>query len=143
MADRRAQTERRKIQRPNSSERREKMDRRRKKRFRVREGAFAALVNRENKLGQIKDISLVGLSFRYIANEGQSIHPSELRIILAGSGLFLDNLPYKTVSDFEVTNGFTFSSLKMRQRHLAFGDLNSYQESRLNDFILNYTMGEA
>ena len=143
MADRRALPERRKVLRPNSSDRRETMDRRRKKRFRVREGAFAALVNRENKLGQIKDISLVGLSFRYIASEGQSIHRSELRIILAGSGLFLDNLPYNTVSDFEVTNGFTFSSLKMRQRHLAFGDLNPYQESRLNDFILNYTMGEA
>ncbi len=143
MADRRVNPERRKVPRPNSTDRREAMDRRRKKRFRVREGAFAALVNRENKLGQIKDISLVGLSFCYIANEGQSIHPSELRIILAGSGLFLDNLPYKTVSDFEVTNGFTFSSLKMRQRHLAFGSLNPHQESRLNDFILNYTMGEA
>ena len=143
MADRRKLPERRKVRRSNATDRRETMDRRRKKRFRVQDGAFAALVNRENKLGQIKDISLVGLSFRYIANDGQSIHPSELRIILAGSGLFLDNLPYETVSDFEVTNGFTFSSLRMRQRHLAFGKLNPYQESRLNDFILNYTMGEA
>lgn len=141
--DRRLLSERRRFPRPQSRERREITDRRRKKRFRAKEGAFAALVNSENKLGQIKDISLVGLSFRYIASNGLSSHPSELRIILAGFGLFLDRLPYKTVSDFEVTNGFTFSSLKMRQRHLAFGALSPYQESRINDFILNYTMGEA
>jgi len=143
MADRRVKPERRIVPRSNSNDRRAIRDRRRKKRFRVKEGAFAALVNRENKLGQIKDISLVGLSFRYIDSEGQLSQPSELRIILAGSGLFLDKLPYQTVSDFEVTNGFTFSSLKMRQRHIAFGELSPYQVSRLNDFILNYTMGEV
>ncbi len=143
MAERRVKPERRIVPRGNSKDRRASRDRRRKKRFRVKEGAFAALVNRENKLGQIKDISLVGLSFRYIDSQGRSSHRSELRIILAGSGLFLDKLPYETVSDFEVTNGFTFSSLKMRQRHIAFGELSPYQESRLNDFILNYTMGEV
>ncbi|UCH20811.1 MAG: PilZ domain-containing protein [Deltaproteobacteria bacterium] len=143
MAERRLVSERRKVARAGSKDRRETRDRRRKKRFRVKEGAFAALVNSENKLGQIKDISLVGLSFRYIDSEGRANHRSELRIILAGAGLFLDKVPYKTVSDFEVTNGFTFSSLKMRQRHLAFGELSPYQESRLNDFILKYTMGEA
>ena len=143
MGDRRVISERRKIPRTHVMDRRERADRRRKKRFRVKEGAFAALVNSENRLGQIKDISLVGLSFRYIDNEHQLDKTSELRIILAGSGLFMDKLPYRTVSDFEVTNGFTFTSLKLRQMHLAFGELSTQQESRLNDFILNHTMGEA
>lgn len=143
MADRRVMLDRRKTRRFNVKDRRALADRRRKKRFRVKEGAFAALVNSENRLGQIKDISLVGLSFRYIDNEYQSEHKSELRIILVGSGLFMAKLPYRTVSDFEITNGFTFTSLKLRQMHLAFEGLSPQQEARLNDFILNHTMGEA
>ena len=66
MAERRLKTERRQILRPGTKDRRILLDRRRKKRYRVKEGAFAALINHDNRLGQIRDISLVGLSFRYI-----------------------------------------------------------------------------
>ncbi len=143
MSDRRVKPERRTILRPNAKERRLLADRRRKKRYKVKEGAYAALINRNNQLGQIKDISLVGLSFRYIDNDEQ-IHPgSELKIILAGSGLVMENLPYWPVSDFEIDCDYTFSSVKMRQVRLAFGDLTPQQLSQLDYFILNHTMGEA
>ena len=39
-------------------------ERRQQKRFKAQEGAFAALVDQESRLGQIKDISIRGLSFR-------------------------------------------------------------------------------
>lgn len=101
------------------------------------------MINHENRLGQIKDISLVGLSFRYIDGNEQIDPQSELKIILAGNGLFMENLPYHPVNDYEVDSGFKFSSLKMRQMHLAFGDLTPDQLSQLDYFILNHTMGEA
>lgn len=143
MSERRLILERRQLSRPGNNERRIKLDRRRKKRYRVKEGAFAALINHDNRLGQIKDISLVGLSFRYIEGNENFDPQSELKIILAGNGLFMENLPYHTVNDYEVDNGFTYSSLKMRQMHLAFGDLTTDQLSQLDYFILNHTMGEA
>ena len=143
MSDRRGKPERRKIIRSNSKARRQLTDRRRKKRYKVREGAYAALINGSNRLGQIKDISLVGLSFRYIDSNERIQQKSELKIILTGSGLFMAGLPYEPVSDFEVDDDYTFNSLKMRQMHLAFGDLTPKQLSRLDYFILNYTMGEA
>jgi len=143
MSERRLKSERRQLSRPGTKERRIRIDRRRKKRYRVKEGAFAALINHENRLGQIKDISLVGLSFRYIDGNEQIDPQSELKIILAGNGLFMENLPYHPVNDYEVDSGFKFSSLKMRQMHLAFGDLTPDQLSQLDYFILNHTMGEA
>ena len=143
MSERRMNSERRQLTRPGTKDRRIKLDRRRKKRYRVKEGAFAALINHENRLGQIKDISLVGLSFRYIDGDEKIDPQSDLKIILAGNGLFMENLPYHTVNDYEVDDGFTYSSLKMRQMHLAFGDLTPDQLSQLDYFILNHTMGEA
>ena len=55
----------------------------------------------------------------------------------------MENLPYYPVNDYEVDSGFTFSPLRMRQMHLAFGDLTHDQLSKLDYFILNHTMGEA
>ena len=143
MSDRRAKNERRTIIRADAKERRRLADRRRKTRYTVKEGAYAALINHSNRLGQIKDISLVGLSFQYIDNQEMFQPDSVLKIILSGSGLFMEDLPYKPVSDYEIDNDYTFSSLKMRQMHIAFGDLSSQQLSQLDDFILNHTMGEA
>ena len=143
MSDRRGKPERRKIIRSDSKARRQLADRRRKKRYQVKEGTYAALINANNKLGQIKDISLVELSFRYIDSNEQNHPESELKSILARSGLIMDDLPYEPVSDFEVDDEYTFSSVKMRQMHLAFGELTPQQLSQLDLFILNHTMGEA
>ena len=64
MGDRRSKSERRRTQRIDGEKSRRVAERRRKKRYKVQQGAFAALVNGTQRLGQIKDISLVGLSFR-------------------------------------------------------------------------------
>jgi len=113
------------------------------KRFKVAEGAFAALVNRGAKLGQIKDISKSGLSFRYIDSEEQPADASELKILLGNGGLCVDKIPFKKVTDFEIKSEFSFSSIKMRQIGLQFGDLTPVQRVHLNNFIENHTIGEA
>ena len=75
-------------------------DRRQMKRFKVAEGAFAALINHGNKLGQIKDISEKGLSFRYIDSQDEHPEARELKIVLGSGGLCLDRVPVKKVTDF-------------------------------------------
>jgi len=119
------------------------VERRQMKRFKVAEGAFAALVNHGSKLGQIRDISKLGLSFRYIDSEEEHPDARELKIILGSGGLCVDRVPFKKVADFEIKSEFRFSSIKMRQIGLQFGDLTPEQQVRLNNFIQNHTIGEA
>jgi hypothetical protein len=118
-------------------------ERRQQPRFKVAEGAFAALVNHSSRLGQIRDISKIGLAFRYIDHGEEPAETYELKIIIGSGGVYLDKLPFKKVSDFEIENEIPFSSLKMRQIGLQFGKLTADQQSRLNDFILKHTTGAA
>jgi hypothetical protein len=118
-------------------------ERRQQKRFKAQEGAFAALVAQESRLGQIKDISIRGLSFRYIDSHEKLENADALKIILGDEGLYLDNVPFKKISDFEIENEFSFSRIKMRQIGLEFGELTPGQRDRLNRFIKHHTIGEA
>ena len=118
-------------------------ERRQQKRFIAEEGAFAALVDQESRLGQIKDISLQGLSFRYIDSHEKLENADELRIILGNQGLYLDRVPFVKISDFEIESEFSFSTIKMRQIGLKFGELTPQQKLRLDQFIKHHTVGEA
>ncbi len=118
-------------------------ERRQQKRYKAAEGAFAALVDQESRLGQIKDISIRGLSFRYIDSNEKLNNASELKIILGNQGLYLDKLPFKKISDFEIKSEFSFSSVKMRQIGLEFGDLTAEQQMKLGQFIEYHTIGET
>ena len=118
-------------------------ERRQQKRFKAAEGAFAALVDQESRLGQIKDISSDGLSFRYIDSHEKLVNASELKIILGQRGLYLDKVPFKIISDFEIESEFSFSRVNMRQIGLEFGELTPGQRNRLDRFIKHHTIGEV
>jgi hypothetical protein len=118
-------------------------ERRQKKRFKAAEGAFAALVDQESRLGQIKDISSNGLSFRYIDSHEKLVNASELKIILSNRGLYLDKVPFKIISDFEIESEFSFSRVNMRQIGLVFGELTPGQRNRLDRLIKHHTIGEV
>ena len=119
------------------------VERRQHPRFKAAEGVFAALVNHSSKLGQIKDISKMGLSFCYIDHGDPAGDVSELKIIIGSGGIYLDKLPFKKVADFQIRNEHRFSSLKMRQIGLQFGDLTRQQRIRLENFIQKHTIREA
>ena len=118
-------------------------ERRQQKRFKAADGAFAALVDQESRLGQIKDISSHGLSFRYIDSHEKLEKARELKIILGNRGLYMDKVPFKIISDFKIESEFSFSRVHMRQIGLEFGELTPGQRDRLNRFIENHTTGEA
>ena len=118
-------------------------ERRQQPRFKAAEGVFAALVNHDSKLGQIKDISKLGLSFRYIDSGNRPGEVSVLKIIIGRGGLYLDKLPFKKVADFPINSEHGFSSLKMCQIGLQFGELTLQQCIRLEHFIQKHTIGEA
>ena len=119
------------------------VERRQQPRFKAVDGVFAALVNHHSKLGQIKDISKMGLSFRYIDSGDEADEATELKIIIGKGGIYLDNLPFTKVADFEIQSEYSFSSLKMRQIGLQFGELTKHQRTQLENFIQNHTTGAA
>jgi hypothetical protein len=119
------------------------VERRQQPRFKAVEGVFAALVNHNSQLGQIKDISKTGLAFHYIDHDDAPGEVSELKIIIGKGGLYLDKLPFKKVADFRLKNEYSFSSLIMRQIGLQFGDLTSRQYIRIEHFIQKHTIKES
>lgn len=128
------------------TKKKELSDRRKHRRFQVRDTAFVVLKApwpHSTKVGQIIDISMQGLAFRYIADEGRSNGSSELEIISADHSFYLDKVPFNTISDSKTDNDVPFSSIEMRRSAVQFGDLTSNQISQLEYFIWNYTTSEV
>ncbi len=117
------------------------VERRRNKRYKAVEGAYAAISPNSHKLGQIIDISMGGLSFKYIdtSNGSEKNDPlmGEEAIFLSSMGYYVGDLPFNTVSDYEVTNAPSFSSMKVRKRHLRFTDLTFKQLFDLDYYLRN------
>jgi hypothetical protein len=112
-------------------------ERRKSKRFKAAYGAYAVLGPETSKLGQIKDISMKGLSFKYLADEARSNRAGELDIIIRQNCFCVKSIPIQTVSDFELAKENPFSTVRLRQQGIQFGELTSDQASQL-EFILKH-----
>ena len=119
-------------------------DRRKAKRFKVQEGALAALrpyLACHNPIGTIIDVSERGLSFSYVAtDQRENDELSELDVCCKNDGFYLGKVPFKTVSDIEVREPDALGSVELRRRGVKFGDLTQKQTSQLRDFIQKYTV---
>ena len=90
-------------------------------------------------VGNIIDIGMGGISFRYVANEEEPYQSSHLDILLPDGSFRLDRVPIGAVtSDFEVEEQ-TSESFAMRRCGVKFGDLTDGQKSDLRYFIQNHT----
>ena len=120
-----------------------RVDRRHQKRFKVSEGVFVAMMHNGSKLGQLRDISKMGLSFRYIEGEDDPGDFGELRIISRSEAFFFVKVPFKKINDFEIKSEFSFNLIKMRQMGVQFGNLNPEQLTRLDHYIRSLSGREA
>jgi hypothetical protein len=124
------------------SQGKDESERRKHKRYPVKNGAFAVLGPPSTKIGQIINISMGGLAFGYIAGKEPSDTSFELGILLAEDSFHLTKVPFKTVSDQEAKE-VPFSSLTMRRCGVQFGELRPNQMSQLEYFMQNHTIGEV
>ena len=116
------------------------IERRRNKRYKAVEGAYAAISPNSHKLGQIIDISMGGLCFKYIDTAVSSETTNQSReeaIFLSSMGYYVGDLPFKTIADYEVTDTPSFSSMKVRKRHVRFTDLTFKQLFDLDYYLRN------
>ncbi|MFA5902835.1 MAG: PilZ domain-containing protein [Desulfobacula sp.] len=116
------------------------VERRKHKRYKAVEGAYAAISPNSHKLGQVIDISMGGLSFKYIdttIDDSDFEQSPEETIFLSSMGYYVGDLPFKTISDYEITNAPSFSSMKIRKRHVQFTDLSFKQLFDLDYYLRN------
>lgn len=126
-------------------------ERRKHARYKVREGAYAALSPDSAKMGQIVDISRGGLCFRYIVHMDQMDENNETHVFVGDEGIYLEKMPNRVIEDIPVENGSMSGSLMIgskgmrmvRQRRVCFGNLSGNQMAQLEYFIMNRTVGRA
>ena len=121
-------------------------ERRIAKRFRAVDGAIAALSPETGCVGQIQDISLSGVAFRYIADN--LLHANldgtpRLQLMFAGEGIWLDGVPVKRIADVDLPAGLSFSGIPLRQTSLQFIALTETQKTRLQDYIRRFTQKQG
>jgi len=121
-------------------DRKETVERRKNKRYKAIEGAYAAISPNSQKLGQIIDISMGGICFKYIDTRNDDQNSGTQRedsIFLSSMGYYVGNLPFKTVADYEIINAPSFSSMRVRKRHIQFNELNFKQLFDLDCYLRN------
>jgi len=114
-------------------------ERRKNQRFKAAYGAFAVLGPESSKLGQIKDISMGGLAFKYLVDEARSNGADELDIIIRQDGFCIKSIPIQTVSDFELARENAFSTVRLRQQGVQFDELTPDQTSQLEFLLKHHT----
>ena len=114
-------------------------ERRKNRRYKAAYGAYAVVGPDAAKLGQIKDVSMGGLAFRYLADEARSHRSNDMDIIIRQNSLRIQKLPIQTISDFELAKEDAFSTVTLRQQGVRFGALTSNQTTQLEHLLKTHT----
>lgn len=122
------------------------IERRKHRRFCAETGA-AAVFRRpwpdSSKMGQIIDISMDGLAFRYTPG-GDRLHGSyQLEIVWGDCSARCENIPFNDISDLNTPNEAPLNCIETRRGRVQFGELRPDQISKLEYFIQNHTTGEV
>jgi len=131
---------------PNSLNRRPEVitmqvERRKTRRFRVKDKCFAVINPEPVKLVPIIDVSRGGLGFYFNDSEDWLNKTSKLEIMVADCSFYMEKLPFAVVSNSRVFPTQATSLLDGRRYGLKFGHLQPNQKSHLKYFIRNYTEG--
>ena len=121
------------------SNKKDSTEKRKHKRFKAKEGAFAIVTSDYRKIGQIKNISQDGLDLQYIDNGEQLSGSVEVEIFSFAKDFYLKKLSAKVVRDSEVHSTVPFSSVPMRELVVRFGEMESNQRYILDCFLQEYT----
>jgi hypothetical protein len=122
-----------------------KAERRKHTRYPMKKGAYATISPDSAKLGQIINISMIGLAFKYIDSSNPVMNKQKYpeTLFLSSMGYYVGDINFKTISDYEVPDGEipeTFSdTMKIRIRHVKFTDLKLKQLFDLDYYIDNNT----
>ncbi len=112
-------------------------EKRRFKRFKGKEGAFAAFIrpNEFIDMGQIQDISMGGLCVRYLSTKEDNQGCSHIKIFGSNDRfIHLDKVQCRIVYDDEVPEG-SWEQISTRRCGVEFENMSVKHLSILQDFI--------
>jgi len=115
-------------------------ERRKHQRFGIKDIAFAIIRSHtEEELGQIVNISMGGLAFQYFIGNREFQKAESLDVLLADSGVHVEDIDFRVVDDYELVNELPFSSITKREQRVHFKELNTAQKKGLDSFIRRHT----
>ena len=76
--------------------------------------------------------------FHHADSKEQLSQALVLDILLADCGFYLANIPFKTITDVVIPDEVFSDAIEIRQVRLQFQQLNTIQQARLKDFIMNH-----
>ena len=145
--DRRSQVDRRKNKlntflagKVRISGRRSGKDRRKFERFRLKEPTFSELKGNTTVIGEIVDVSMGGLSSRYVGNETLTEGIFKLTVYNTEKGFILRNIPVEIVADQVLPPEELLSATIISRCGVRFIELPKAQESELENFMQNHTL---
>jgi Tfp pilus assembly protein PilZ len=108
-------------------------EKRRHKRFQLKVSAFALLNRPFSEMGEIIDISMGGLSFRYTSDRALPKGSLALDILCVDDGFHVAKVPVNTVAESVVSG-------EVRRRGVQFDRLTNMQLSQVRYFIQTYAV---
>jgi len=150
--DRRNESDRRKfddsdysgIERRISVDRRSRDDKRQSPRFRVKSLVFAKFHSKcREDIGKLLDVSRGGVALRYAVKGAIPADYDLFDIFLPEDDFIIPHIPFTTVSNVALSGKAAVSPIVLRRYGVQFKDLTIEQQSKLDHFLENYTLGEA
>ena len=116
-------------------------ERRKHRRYYIKDKAFTVLYPDPVKLVPIVDIGMGGLSI--YMNDGTELlnESSKLEIMVADCSFYMDNLGFEIVSDFRPFPDHSASLIDGRRYSIKFHNLSNGQKASLKHFIRTYSDG--
>ena len=112
-----------------------------------KENAFAALGHKYTIVGKIKNISMGGLAFEYIAGEEINKDASELDIFLVGTEFHLYRAPCKIIYNIDAhvpqINNHLVKMYTTKRCGVQFGRLTKESKELLNLFLKYHVKGSG
>ncbi len=116
-------------------------ERRKHKRYRVKNGALALI---DNVPGTIVDISDGGLTVNYTVFGNEPNVNFRLDIFLSEDDFYLHDIPVTVVSSASKRNSTaSIDPIQIKRFGLRFGELTDQQRSNLRYFIMHNTVAEG
>ena len=115
-------------------------DRRSHTRFRVRKGALAFF---GAVPGEITDISLSGMSVKYVPLDKENRPDLHVDFFVPDQDFFLADIPCHLVSDVEFPTDAPFMAVQVKRLGIKFGTLTPEQRHGLEKFFQHNALPEA
>ncbi len=117
-----------------------KLERRKHPRYSIKNGAYATISPNSAKTGQIINMGMAGLAFKYSDTIFVKTEKSSYEtLLLSSTECYVGDLDFKTVADYEESDSETPEAssvgMKTRKRHVKFTDLKLKQLFDLDYYI--------